>query len=247
MPPTARRRASPKVLLAAAALLVLVGAGVGIAVALSGGSSSAKNTLNRGSLANALPNAAEVQRLLRGIPQHGNVLGKPSAPVSVIEYIDLQCPYCQQFETRALPTLLTRDIRPGKAKLEARILAFIGPDSGRGREAAIAAGQQNKLFNFAELLYFNQGTENTGWLSDTMVNQAAASIPGLDLNRFTAAKGSSAVKNEAATFDSQGRQDGVNQTPTILAGKSGAAPQPVTLASPTDVASVTAAIARALR
>ena len=70
---------------------------------------------------------------------------------------------------------------PGKVKIEARPIAFIGPDSERGRAAALAAAAQNRMFNFMEILYFNQGPENTGWLDDAMVKAAAASIPGLDV------------------------------------------------------------------
>ena len=51
----------------------------------------------------------------------------------------------------------------------------------RGRNATIAAGLQNKAFDFAEILYDNQRTENTGWLTSAMVAQAAASIPGLNV------------------------------------------------------------------
>ena len=30
----------------------------------------------------------------------------------------------------------------------------------------LAAAEQNKAFNFSQMLYYNQGTENTGWLTD---------------------------------------------------------------------------------
>src|SRR5438128_284831 len=87
------RRASPKVLLVAAAVLALAGAGAGIGLALSGGSSPKQVPL-RGSLVGALPGAARVEALFKGIPQRANVLGARSAPVKIVEYIDLQCPFC---------------------------------------------------------------------------------------------------------------------------------------------------------
>ena len=78
----------------------------------------------------------------------------------------------------------------------ARPIAFIGPDSERGRAAALAAAAQNRMFNFMEMLYFNQGPENTGWLDEAMVEAAAASIPGLDVPRLVSARGSAAVKGQ---------------------------------------------------
>ena len=241
-----RRQASPRVLAAGAGVLVLIVAAVVLGFTFGRGGSSPATVPQRGSLVNALPGAADVQTLLKGIPQHGNVLGKSNAPATIVEYIDLQCPYCQQFETQALPTLIRSYVRTGKAKLEMRPIAFIGSDSQLGRLAAIAAGRQNKMFNFAELLYLNQGTENTGWLNDSMISAAAASIPGLDVPQLLAQRGSSTAQNQAAAFDRQSTKDRVRATPTILAGKTGGTLRPVTLSSPSDSQSIAAALSLAL-
>jgi protein-disulfide isomerase len=229
----------------ATAVVVLAAIGVILGVVLSSGSSKAAVPA-RGSLTNALPGAADVQKLLQGIPQHGNVLGSQSAPVTLVEYIDLQCPYCQQLETQAMPSLIASYVRTGKVKIEARPIAFIGPDSQRGRLAAIAAGEQNKLFNFAQILYLNQGTENTGWLSDHMIVSTAASIPGLDVSSLLTASNSDTAKAQAGTYDQQAAKDSVQATPTILVGKSGGPLRPVVLKSPTDRQSVASAITAAL-
>ena len=241
-----QRRASPRVLLSATAVVVLAAIGLTLAIAFTGGSSKAAVPV-RGSLVNALPGAGDAQRLLQGIPQRGNVLGSRSAPVTLVEYVDLQCPFCQQFETQAMPALIGNYVRTGKVKIEARPIAFIGADSQRGRVAAIAAGEQNKLFNFAQILYLNQGSENTGWLNDQMVTSAAASIPGLDVSRLLAGSNSDGVKAKAGAFDRQAVADNVRATPTILVGKSGGALRPVALTSPSDEQSVASAINAALR
>jgi protein-disulfide isomerase len=233
------------VLVAAAAVVVLAAIAVTLGVALSSGSSQAVVPA-RGSLTNALPGAADVQKLLKGIPQHGNVLGSQSAPATLVEYVDLQCPYCQQFETQAMPSLIASYVRTGKVKIEARPIAFIGTDSQRGRLAAIAAGQQNKLFNFAQILYVNQGVENTGWLNEQTVASAAASIPGLDVTRLLADSNSANVKAQASTYDQLATKDSVQATPTILVGKSGGSLRPVVLTSPADSQSVASAINAAL-
>src|SRR4029453_13139607 len=123
--------------------------------------------------------APDVERLLKGIPQNANVLGSASAPATLVEYVDLQCPFCQQFEKQAMPELIKLYVRPGKQKDELRPRALIGPDAWRGGAAVIAAGQQNKAFNLTQLLYVNQGPENSGWLRDQLITAAAASIPGM--------------------------------------------------------------------
>jgi protein-disulfide isomerase len=235
-----RRQASPRVLLAAAAAVVLVIVAVVLGIALSNGGSATTTPA-------VLSGAADVQALLKGIPQHGNVLGSPSAPVTMVEYVDLQCPYCQQFETQAMTTLIPQYVRTGKVKIELRVLAFIGPDSASGRTAAFAAAKQNKLFNFAQLLYLNQGKENTGWLTDNVIKAAAADIPGVNVTQLLADRGSASVSNQAQQFDSEATADAVSSTPTILVGKSGTTPKPVTLSSLTDPTAVANAIAAALR
>jgi protein-disulfide isomerase len=211
------RRASPKVLVGAAAALILAGAIVAAALALTGKSSSPSSGGGK------LQDAAAVHRLFAGIPQRGNVLGRPGAPATLVEYVDLQCPFCQAFETQVLPKLVPRYVRTGEVKVVMRPIAFIGPDSERGRLAALAAARQNRLFDFSELLYFNQGPENSGWLDDAMIRRAASSIPGLDVGALLGARDSASIRNQAVTYDSHAQTDGVRATPTILVGRTGGA------------------------
>jgi protein-disulfide isomerase len=236
------------VLLAAAAVLVLAAVGIGVAIAVSSGGSSGStaDVPQRGSLANALPGAGTVHRLFAGIPQRGNELGRASAPVTMVEYIDPQCPYCREFEATALPRLVTRFVRSGKLRIEARPISILGPDSDRGNRAIIAAGQQGRLFNVAELLYFNQGPENTGWLSDSMITAAAASIPGIDVPRLLDARGGARVGDQLQALASLAKADVVSRTPTILVGKTGERARPVSLTSPADAGPIVSAINRAL-
>ena len=97
------------------------------------------------------------------------MLGNPSAPVTIQEFVDPQCPYCQEFETQVLPSLVNDYVRTGKVKIQMEPWAFIGPDSIVGQAAELAAAQQNKIFNFAEVLYDNQREENTGWITTSML------------------------------------------------------------------------------
>jgi protein-disulfide isomerase len=236
----AGRTASPKVLLGAAVGIAGIVAAIVLVFAFTGGSSSPKKL-------SVLPDAGVVAGLFRGIPQNGTVLGSPKAPVTMIEYIDLQCPVCRAFETDVMPSIIPRYVRTGKVKVEARTIAFIGPDSERGRRAALAAAQQNRFFNFAQLLYYNQGSENSGWLDDTMIRSAAASIPGLDSRTLLAARNSGQITTAAKLVDSQATADRVSGTPQVYVGKTGGSPHEVTPGRAPDVAALSAAIDSALR
>jgi protein-disulfide isomerase len=224
------------------ALLGLAGLAVAIVLGVvftgGGGSSSASVT--------TLPDASVIEQQFAGIPQQGNVLGKATAKATMVEYIDLQCPVCRSFETDVMPTIFDRYVRTGKLKVEARPVAIIGPDSELGRRAMIAAERQNRAFNFAQLLYFNQGPENGGWLDDSMVASAAKSIPGVNVKALQDAMNGSSVAAEAQTYDQQAQADGLSGTPLVLVGKTGGKLTAVTPGLEPDVTAMTAAIDRAL-
>jgi protein-disulfide isomerase len=247
-PPVARkgerRRASTKVLVAAGlGVLVLAGAAVAIALAAGGsGSSSAATVPSVGSLANALPAADAVQREFAGIPQHGRVLGSPKAPVTMVTYVDLQCPGCRAFETEIMPSIVPQLVRTGKLKVEARPIAFIGPDSLPARYAAIAAASQNRMFNFMQVTYANQGVENTGWLNHAFIEKAAASVPGMQVRRLLDEQNSEAVKAVGKKIDGQATADNVSQTPTLLLGRTGGPLHEVSSKDTFDAARLAAAI-----
>ncbi len=134
--------------------VVLVGASV-----LSSRNSSSPKTAS-------IPSAAATSKLLAGIPQSGGVLGNPKAPVTMQEFADIQCPGCDQYMTSAFPDIVRQYVRTGKVKVMWNGIAFIGPDSEKGLRYVNAAGKQNKLWNVAELLYRNQGAENSGWVTN---------------------------------------------------------------------------------
>lgn len=218
---TGGRKASPKVLAVAAVVIAVLAVGAALAFALTGGGSGSTSTSEI--TTSTLPEAATATQMFKGIPQHGNVLGKASAPVTMVEYIDLQCPACRSFETEQMPTIVERYVRPGKLKVIARPIAFISPaeNSQRGRLAALAAGKQNRFFDFAQLTYLNQGSEGTDWLTEDFVHSAFRSLKGLNAAAALEARNSSAAEAEARRFDQQATADQVGGTPTILVGRTG--------------------------
>jgi protein-disulfide isomerase len=238
------RKANPKVIAGVAGLIALAVIAAVIVIAVTGGNKSSPSTN-----VTTLPDAAATTRIFDGIPQHGNVLGSPSAPATLVEYIDLQCPVCRAFETEVMPTIIPKYVRTGKVKVVAKPLAFINPtqNSQRGRLAALAAGEQGRFFDFAQLMYANQGTEGTDWLTDDMVRSAYASIPQFDAKRALAARNSGTISSQASEFDRQAGADNVSGTPTILVGGRNGKLTEVTPGTPPSVGELEAALNGALR
>jgi protein-disulfide isomerase len=131
--------------------------------------------------------AQEVERLYQGIPQRGIQLGDPDAPATIVEIADLQCPFCAQYSIQALPTVIRDYVRPGKVNYELHIRSFLGRDSVRAAGAASAAAQENRMYQFADLFYRNQGPENTDYANADFIRTIASQVPGLDIEKVVAA------------------------------------------------------------
>jgi protein-disulfide isomerase len=208
--------------LLAAAVVVLV-----VAIAISSGGGD-KNAANGGDLAGA----ADTRKLLDGIPQSGITLGNPKAPVTVVEFADPQCPFCKQFSNEQLPEIVQKYVRTGKAKLELRLLTFIGADSLKAARVVSAAGTQGKLWSSIDLLYRNQGEENSGYVTDDFLRKVLSGA-GADAGRALAAAGSSSVSSELGAAQTLASRYAVDSTPTILVGPTGGDLKPDTEQSPT--------------
>ena len=190
--------------------------------------------------------AQDVGELLDGIPQRSTTLGSPRAPVTLVEFADPQCPYCAVWARDALPEVVARYVRTGKVQLVFEGMTFVGADSITALRSALAASRQNKFWNVLDLLYANQGTENTGWVTDPLLRGIGAAVPGLDTDRMLADRGSPAVDRMVAQADSVARSAGVSSTPTFAVGPTGGQLRIIRLGSLT-AASIEPALDRALK
>jgi protein-disulfide isomerase len=176
-----------------------------------------------------VPGARQTLAVFAGVPQHGIGLGDPRAPVTLVEFGDLQCPACSEFATAALPAVVSRYVRSGRVMLEFRALDLIGADSVRAAAMAAALSQQDRMWQFIELAYRNQGLENTGYVTDTYLRALASAIPGIDLARALAARTAPAARAQLDEARALARQAGVRATPWFLISRSG---QPLRRFSP---------------
>lgn len=163
----------------------------------------------------------QVAALLHGIPQHGSTLGSPKAPVTLVEFADPQCPYCGAWARDSLPTIVSHYVRTGKVLLVFEGMTFVRPDSTAAFRTALAAGLQNRFWNVLELLYENQGQENAGWVTDSLLQSIGDAVPGLDTARMLADRSSAAVDSQVKQADAAASKLGVNSTPSFGVGRTG--------------------------
>ena len=196
----------------------LVAVLVAMAIALAGSEDES------GTTSGPPEGAAETAALYRGIPQSGIELGSPDAELVMTEFADLQCPFCGDYGRDVLPTIVERYVRTGKVRLVFRNLDFIGEDSTEAARMAAAAGQQGKLFQFVDLIYRNQGAENTDWVNDEYLERIGRAV-GLDVARAKRERGGPAVTAQLAEAKRVAEGAGIDSTPAFLLQRKGGRPE----------------------
>jgi protein-disulfide isomerase len=196
---------------------------VAAVIAITSGSSSNSST-------SASESAAQVRNQLAGIPQSGRTLGRASAPVTVTLYEDLECPVCRDFMLGGARELVAKDVRAGRVKLVFRSLQTATPDPTTfqvQQQAAMAAGQQNRLWHFVELFYHQQGAEGTPYVTEGYLDKLAREIPGLNYSKWVAARNQGSLASQVTSDESLAKTKGFNSTPTVVVQGPKASPQPV--------------------
>jgi protein-disulfide isomerase len=187
--------------------VAIVAVVVVVLISGSGGSGDTKPTEQEGD---------QTASLFEGVAQSDVTLGNPDAKVTLYEFADLQCPFCRDFTTQSFPQIVDKYVKPGDVKIVFRNLTFLGPDSVTGARAAAAAGAQNKLWDFVDLFYKNQGPENSGYVTDAFIEDLATQVPGLDYEKMQADMSAPLVEQQLGEAQQQAAEFGVDSTPSFL-------------------------------
>lgn len=208
----------------AVAIAVIV---VVVVISTGGANKNAATGLKKGS--SAVQTYDAVNSLIGGIPQSGNVLGQPSAKVTMVYFGDLQCPICRDFTLNSFPQFVKDYVRTGKVKVHYKSACTASCNNqSYGSEAAAmsvfdtqqvaayAAGEQDKFWYFAELFYHEQGTEGTPYVNSTFLNGLAKQIPGLNISKWTADRKDPTLLSEVNADESLSEKDAPDGTPTLI-------------------------------
>ncbi len=174
-----------------------------------------------GSDEGGLGGGAEAAAIFAGIPQNGKVLGRRNADVIMSEFADLQCPFCARYAHTALPELVRRYVRPGHVRMELNFVRVLGPDSDPAARASAAAALQDKMWEFSEVFYANQGAENSGYVDEAFIRGVARAVPGLDADRLMRDLDAPLVGREIAANEHRARRLQINSTPAFFVARHG--------------------------
>lgn len=181
----------------------------------------------------------EAQEIFSGIPQDGTSLGAEDAPVTIYLYEDLQCPACARFTRETLPELVARYVEPGEVRVVSETIAVLGPDSVPAAEATLAAGEQDRHWEYSTLFFLNQGRENSGYVTDEFLTDIAEETQGLDMGQWNEARESDSVESELDAAQARVEDEGIEATPTLVVSGPGGER---TLRGAVPIEEVTAAI-----
>ena len=196
---------------------------VAIVVSTNGGH-KANTKITRSTKAAAL---RTVQSELAGIPQSGNVLGNPNAPITLIEYGDLVCPICRDFAVTSEPGIIKNLVKTGKAKLEYRGFETASQTANANeyvatQVAARSAGLQNREWDYILLMYGEQPqtlngqpAEEVSYITPKYLQDLAAQVPGLNLIKWQSHLADVTLANDVTTDGQAALASGAQGTPAV--------------------------------
>ena len=190
-----------------------------------GTSGQTGQTGTQGSPPNQIPSPGAKVNVDNG---HLPILGKKDAKVTVIEFADFQCPFCERFFKDTVSNLKKDYVDTGKVKFVFRHYAFLGQESTWAAQASECANEQGKFWGYHDYLYNHQGPENSGAFAKDKLIGFAQSI-GLNADQFSSCLNSEKYAKNVSDDLAGGQKAGVTGTPaTFINGQLVVGAQPYT-------------------
>lgn len=142
------------------------------------------------------------------------ILGNADAPVTIIEYSDYQCPFCARNHREVFPKIKEEYINTGKVRFVMREnpLTSIHRNAFDASLAALCAGDQDKYWEMADLLFANQRTLTTDNLKGFAIQL------NLDANAFNECLDTRQHERRVQADLASGAKLGMSGTPGFFIG-----------------------------
>jgi Thioredoxin len=209
---------------AAVALAVIAAAAASFALAGCGDDSSPHPKTTRPSA-----RIRALNELLDSIPQNGNVLGSPSAPVTLKLFVDVECANTREFVQQALWGIVRRWVRANALRLEFHSIedgsepreAFL-----RSQLATLAAGRQNRLWYYLALYYdaqeelgpeMDDSCSTPAWLPTAVAHKT----PGMTFSNWSVEQRQPGLLRQVVADERRAVRAALSGTPSLSLGRTG--------------------------
>ena len=142
-------------------------------------------------------------------------LGSPDAPITLVEFGDYQCHFCNVFFHNTKDDLVRNYIDTGMVKMYFKDYTIIGPDSVVAAHGAHCAQEQDMFWAYHDEVYSNWDGENTGWASLENL-EAYAAQAGLDAAAWSSCMDASEYSEVVGASNQDGRNLGLQGTPSFF-------------------------------
>ena len=150
------------------------------------------------------------------INSNDHVLGNKDAKVTIVEYADFRCPFCERFYTQSEKQIIADYVNTGKVRFIFRNYAFLGQQSVWASEAAECANEQGKYWEYYNWLFSNQALESDlNFYSKANLAKYAGQV-GLGTAQFASCLNSDKYAKHVADDLASGKTIGVTGTPTTF-------------------------------
>ena len=149
-----------------------------------------------------------------GVRQASHVRGLDTAPVTIEEWADFQCPACGTFARTTEPQLVATYVARGQVKIVYRHFAFLGSESQWAAEASECADEHGKFWEFHDRLFAAQAGENRGTFSRDNLKRIGDAL-GLGPS-FAACVDSGRYAQRVRDETKVGEGKGIRATPTLF-------------------------------
>ena len=150
----------------------------------------------------------------------GTAMGDPNAPVLIEVYEDFQCPACRIYSDEVEPLVAENHVANGEVYYVFRQYPFIddrapGNESDQAANASLCAAEQDRFWDYHDILFANWNGENQGSFSDKRLLAFAETL-GLDMEAFTACFEENRYNDQIQADLAAGDAANIQGTPSVL-------------------------------
>jgi len=142
------------------------------------------------------------------------ILGNPNAEITVIEFGDYQCHFCNVHFQNTEHEIFDKYVMTGKVNVIFKDYTIIGQDSVNAAHAAHCASEQGKFWEYHDILFSNWGGENNGWASSENILVFAKEI-GLNMDEFVECNVDKRYEQKIAASNADAQKLGITGTPAF--------------------------------